>query len=222
VEIRDIGERLEIGKEIEFKVIIGGVVTRLMCSPENLEELLIGFAITEGLSSNPKVFVEGDVGIIENIENVNFSINTSGCIGVYTENDFGRVTPRRKFTIKEIMEKIKILNNDVYKKTRAYHISAVVGKSVVSMAYDIGRHNAVDKAIGMAYKKGVDFSQHYLVLTGRISKGIAIKCVRAGIPLVISKASIFDSAIDVCKKSGLSAISIASGIAINNGAIKFL
>ncbi len=218
MDIVKIGKRLEIGEEIELKVIAGGRVFRMMCSPNDLEELLIGFSISEGLSENPEVYVEGDVGVIENVKETILSINSSGCIGIYVDENIGRVFPKREFKIDQVLSSLRVIETELYRRTRAYHTAAVINERIYC-SYDVGRHNAVDKAIGKAYKNGVDFSESYLVLSGRITKGIALKCVRAGIPLVVSKAAILNSAIEVCEKSGLSAVSLASGIAVNNGAI---
>ncbi len=220
MDVVKIGNPLEIGEEIELKVIVGSRVFRMMCSPNDLEELLIGFSISEGLSDNPRVYVEGDVGIIENVKEAILAINSSGCIGIYVDGEVGKVNPGRRFKMSEVVESLEVIETDLYKRTRAYHTAAIINEDVYK-SYDVGRHNAVDKAIGKAYKNGVNFSESYLILSGRITKGIALKCVRAGIPLVVSKAAILGSAIEVCRKSGLSAISLASGIAVNLGAIEF-
>ena len=67
--------------------------------------------------------------------------------------------------------------------------------------------------------KGIDLSRTFLLLSGRISRGIAMKCVRSGIPLVVSKAAILDSAIKVCEKSGLAAVSFATNVVVKGEAI---
>ncbi|MFN3383448.1 MAG: formate dehydrogenase accessory sulfurtransferase FdhD, partial [Archaeoglobaceae archaeon] len=82
--------------------------------------------------------------------------------------------------------------------------------------HDVGRHNAVDKAIGLALLNKANLQESFLVVSGRISLGIAMKCANAGIPLIVSKAAIFDSAIDFCERTGLSAVSFATNIAIGN------
>ena len=67
--------------------------------------------------------------------------------------------------------------------------------------------------------RGIDLSRTFLLLSGRISRGIAMKCVRSGIPLVVSKAAILDSAIKVCEKSGLAAVSFATKVVVKGEAI---
>lgn len=107
-----------------------------------------------------------------------------------------------------------ILTVEEYERTHGYHIAAIVGKDGLIVRRYVGRHNAVNKAIGAALLMGVDLSRTFLLLSGRISRGIAMKCVRAGIPLVVSEAAILDSAIKVCEKSGLAAVSFATNVVV--------
>ncbi len=221
MDIVEIGEKLEIGREVELKIIIGGRVIRIFCTPTNLEELVTGFLLSEGLSKNPEVIVEGDVAVAQTDVEFTTSINSSGCAGIYIDEPLKKIDPEVEFSLGDVMEFIPELEEDYYKRTRAYHTALIINsdKEFVK-AYDVGRHNAVDKAIGMAYRENYEFNKSFLLLSGRITAGIAKKAIRVGIPLVVSKASILDSAIELCREYGLSAISIASGIAVNNGAIK--
>ncbi len=221
MDILEIGERLEIGREIELKIIIGGRVIRVFCTPTDLEELVTGFLLSEGLSSNPEVIVEGDVAVAQTDVEFTTSINSSGCAGIYVDEPLKRIIPGTRFSIREVMRYIPELEEEYYRRTRAYHTALLVqnGREFVK-AYDVGRHNAVDKVIGMAYARNFEFSKSFLVLSGRITAGIAKKAIRVGIPLVVSKASILDSAIELCRDYGLSAVSVASGIAVNSGAIQ--
>jgi FdhD protein len=50
---------------------------------------------------------------------------------------------------------------------------------------DIGRHNAVDKAVGRAYLDGLlPLDRHILLVSGRASFEIMQKALAAGIPVV--------------------------------------
>ncbi len=75
---------------------------------------------------------------------------------------------------------------EVFGRTGATH-GACLGTAdgrVLAMAEDVGRHNALDKAIGAAVMAGEDLGRTLALLTGRVSYEIALKVVRAGITLV--------------------------------------
>jgi FdhD protein len=69
------------------------------------------------------------------------------------------------------------------------HAAAVTdGNVLLNAVEDIGRHNAVDKAIGAAFLDGRTLSDLGLVLTARISAEIALKAARSGIAWLASRS----------------------------------
>jgi FdhD protein len=90
---------------------------------------------------------------------------------------------------------------------------------LIAYANDIGRHNAVDKVIGKAIMDDVDnigkFEDKVLFITGRISSDILLKCIRARIPVLISRGAPFDSAIELAKKYDLCLIGFLRGKKFN-------
>lgn len=226
MEIKKIGETLELATERHLRVSINGMVFNIACTPINVEELIIGFIVTEGIGKFEDVNKSVNVHISDNLIEVDLpnvselTLTSSGSISVSNEK-VGRVKAGEKFRIEELQTSLQYLETEEYKRTRGYHIAAVVSKKgLEARAYDIGRHNAVDKAVGMCVKKGIALNKTFLLLSGRISKGIAMKCVRAGIPLIVSKAAILDSAIELCKQTGLSAVSFATNIAVMGDALE--
>jgi FdhD protein len=228
--MKEIGKKLEVASEEQITLFVNDIPYRIMCTPENVRELAVGFLISEGIvSSLSEVeFVDapclrnGNVLMVKvSSDGGTTTIRSSGCIGVYREKEkIPRVEAKEKFTMREIAESLRFLEIEEYRKTRGYHVASIVGKEgLLFRSYDVGRHNAVDKVIGMALLNETDLSRVFLLLSGRISRGIAMKCARAGIPLVVSKAAILDSAIEVCKKSGVSAVSFATNIALLGDAI---
>jgi len=178
-------------KERIVKVSICGKVYELHCSPENLDDLAVGLAYIEGLEPNFEYKVE------------DFEIPNI------------KIKPSIKFTIDEIEKSLKYL--DVGDETRAHHIAALVGKNgLIARVLDVSRHSAVIKVIGMGVKMNVDFSRVYLLVSSRISYDVALKCLKARIPLIVSKKAILDSALKLCLKTGLSVVSFMSGVIVGD------
>lgn len=68
---------------------------------------------------------------------------------------------------------------------------------------DIGRHNALDKAIGYALRQGIDPKKCIAFSSGRIPTDMAMKAIQAGIPILASKSSVSDAAIELAEEYGL-------------------
>jgi FdhD protein len=68
---------------------------------------------------------------------------------------------------------------------------------------DIGRHNAVDKAIGALLNAGHLQQGNYLLVSGRISYEIVVKCFAAGIPNLLAVSAPSSLAVDFCKELGI-------------------
>jgi len=224
--IKKIGEALELAKEGRVTIIAGRTPYHLMCTPENLIELAVGFVISEGIVKSLDEIavskIEDDIIYVKmDGEHSSTTIRSSGCIGVFREREeIPKVRAGEKFTLEEVREALRHIETEEYRKTRGYHTAVVMGKNgIVSRMHDVGRHNAVDKAIGSALLKGADLSKAFLLLSGRISRGMVMKCARVGIPLIASKAAILDSAIEVCEKSGIAAVSFATNIAVEGEAL---
>lgn len=215
--IREIGKPLEIALEKEIEFVINGRVYRKLCTPLMLKEFAVGFLISEGVVKSLKdlkVDVKGE-RIIAEVSGDTSDLNLLFS-GFSRKVKVSRIETRKKFRVDELKKHLELLEIEEYKKTRGYHVAIVVYGDKFYRAYDVGRHNAVDKAIGMALLNSVDLGSSFLLLSGRISKEIAFKCANAGIPLVVSKAAIFSSAIEFCKEVGLSAVSFATNIAVGD------
>jgi len=84
------------------------------------------------------------------------------------------------------MQYVMAERQELQSRTKCAHAAALVranGDPVV-VREDIGRHNALDKAIGFALLNGLDCSDCIAMLSGRISFEMAQKAIRARIPIV--------------------------------------
>lgn len=99
------------------------------------------------------------------------------------------------------------LDHTSHKRTWGSHSAYLADKSgVLYLREDIGRHNAFDKAIGSALMDGVDLTRCLLFTSGRVPTDMAVKAVRAGLPLLVSKAVATDKTIELAREYDLTLI----------------
>lgn len=83
------------------------------------------------------------------------------------------------------------------------------GGELLFQCEDIGRHNALDKVIGYALRNGIDLTKCVVYSSGRIPTDMAMKAIRAGIPVLASKAVPTREAIQLAEEYGLTLIGAA-------------
>ncbi len=96
-------------------------------------------------------------------------------------------------------------NQRVFNQTGGTHAAAIfsLDGKLLSLYEDIGRHNAVDKAVGnLILTENLDRAK-VLTVSGRISYEIVIKCFKAGIPFLAAVSSPSTLAIDFAKELGI-------------------
>jgi FdhD protein len=77
---------------------------------------------------------------------------------------------------------------------------------------DIGRHNAVDKVIGWAFREGrLPLSGHILLVSGRGGFEIVQKTLAAGIPLLASVSAPSSLAVQLAREFGLTLVGFLRG-----------
>ncbi|WP_034583659.1 formate dehydrogenase accessory sulfurtransferase FdhD [Helicobacter pametensis] len=202
-----------------------------MCIPSHQDAHIVGFLLSEGVlehidevqnisisSDGLSVYLEAKISE-ENLANLHKEKTlTSGCCVGVTANFEGKIV--EKFLESQNKLRTQILwdtldyfetNNVLFKQTGCVHraiLCSLEGKIIFDIL-DIGRHNAVDKVMGLAAINRLNPHDHFLFVSGRLSLEMIIKTVMHEIPIVISKASTTKTAIQAAQKLGVTLIGFA-------------
>ncbi len=95
----------------------------------------------------------------------------------------------------------------LFRATGGVHAAALFdGKRLIAFAEDVGRHNAVDKVVGIGLQSRANFSRSVLVSSGRQPADMVLKAARMGIPIVASRAAPIRSGIIAAEKTGITLV----------------
>ena len=221
--------------EISFEIFINGKRLLAISSlPSNLLELAIGFVFSEGLVTSYSEIESYEMNKKLNAINLSLKIpnnrlqnfnktkeKTSGCGASLSSS----LINNKKTDFKEMLIDIKKTRSLFYEfqkksalffKTGGVHSAALSNSSEIKyFAEDIGRHNAVDKVIGMAISDKCNPDDLIMLCSGRISSEIVKKAVRLNIPAIISQSATTSEAISLAWKYKLYVIAFARGKRMN-------
>jgi FdhD protein len=208
----------------------------ILCSPQNLKELAVGHLLTEGLIKSIEEIEKTnlkDEGICEvklksNIDlekrlklSKNFSrIILSACDGPHQPwerlSKIGLNLKVKAEVIQNCANKLNFIA-ETFRKTGGVHAAAIYESDggLIAFAEDVGRHNAVDKVIGLGALNKTDFSKCFLTLSGRLTGDIVSKAAEIGLSIVASLAAALDSGIEIAKETDLTLIGFVRGKCMN-------
>ena len=228
----------EVAAELPVRLVLNGEpLVTLLCTPTELEELAVGFLLSEGLlhersaikrlsisGTGPSIFIEL-AGLPRHWEK-QFEKRTisSGCGKGITFTNYDRQKDRKIdtrgpiMTVDAIRDQLTKFRNisALYLETGGVHSAALSdGKDLLFFSEDIGRHNAVDKLIGKAFLKGVSIENKILFTSGRVTSEIVTKAGRNRFPILISRAAASCMAISYAEDMGITLVGFARGDRMN-------
>jgi FdhD protein len=175
---------------------------RLMCTPEQLDYLALGFLHSEGLIGELAdvrllVICPSRTCVDIWLRNAEARLPgrpsvTSGCGGGITFADLEAAGEPVRSHLKVAAGRIGRLMTELLagQETRGIHRSGLADADrLLVVAEDVGRHNTLDKVLGFCLKEGVDTQDRILLTTGRISSEMLGKAARMGCPIVVSRTS---------------------------------
>ncbi len=211
----------------------GNDLVTLLCTPEHLEDLTVGYLVSEGLitaleeidylkldAASEKISVNlKGAGNIEDKIFVRRYLSTGSGKGVSFDQLSDTRSSKelaRDYRVQPvfIIDMMKALqdNSDLFRKTGGVHTAALGQDGVLMLQRDdIGRHNAVDKVLGYCFRNRIETRDKVLVISGRVSSEITLKTVRMGIQVLVSKSAPTDMAIQFAEKIGLTLVGFTRG-----------
>lgn len=208
------------------------LVLKLVCTPSNLVELVVGRMISESYIHSPdeieyiyicsngkraRVFLKESEGAALKLKST-VQEEPTCC----TDNKVFLRNMNSGNTGEQIRELQKAewksewifgLANEfsfgsrIHKATQGTHSCYLsVRGEILFACEDIGRHNALDKAIGYAAMNGLQREICILFTTGRIPTDMVRKVITAKIPVLVTKAVPTDAAIEMARAYNLTLI----------------
>jgi len=195
----------------------GQELVTLLCTPDKLNYLVLGFLASEGLiESLDDVLLlkvcEDQEGVIE----VTLSggapsprgrpLLLSGCGRGITFDDLSGGQPKIESSIQvsalEVARLMRELRSQspIHQAAGGTHSSGLSdGERLLVMAEDVGRHNTVDKIRGECLFRGIPTKDRLLLTTGRISSEMVSKAVKMEVPIVASRSTPTDLAVKLAR-----------------------
>jgi FdhD protein len=101
----------------------------------------------------------------------------------------------------------------LFTRTGGCHAAALFDRQgrLLVLKEDVGRHNAVDKAVGSLLEQGRLGLAAILFISGRVSFEIVTKASRAGIPFLVAVSAPSTLAVRMCREAGITLIAFCRG-----------
>lgn len=239
------GEHVETREDVivtEYALTIkvnGEEFATVVCTPEHMEDMVIGFLASEGIIQSAadvrEIYVQERLGMAQvTVENVNHLYQkfrskryiTSCCgmtrQGFYFVNDamtaktidgiHVRVSIDQCFALMQKMQD----GAQLFQATGGVHTAALCNENEVLLARtDIGRHNALDKIYGHCLQNGISMRGKIVVFSGRLSSEILLKVSKIGCEMVLSKSAPTELALQIAEQLGLTTVGFIRNRSLN-------
>jgi FdhD protein len=211
----------------------------LVCSPEHIEELVIGFLASEGIIGSYQdikelTMIEATGRAIVYTYKVN-KLNelfhskrvVTSCCGksrqsFYFYNDARTAKPLENVdvtvSIDECFHLMRLMQESsvIFQDTGGVHNAALCDRNGIIVARtDIGRHNALDKIYGYCLQHSIPLSDKIIVFSGRISSEVLLKVAKMGCGIVLSKSAPTELAIRLAEELSITTVGFLRNHSLN-------
>jgi FdhD protein len=228
------GQRLVAEETAVAFTYDGATHAVLMASPADLEDLAIGFTLTEGIVADPGEIA--DIEVVGGADGINLRIwlsaapaasfaarrrryvGPAGCgmCGLESLAEARREVPRLRpghpLPARDIALAVAALPHlqSLNAATRAVHAAGFwqPGHPML-VREDVGRHNALDKLTGALARQARGAADGVVVLSSRVSIELVQKAAMLGAPILVALSAPTALAIRTAEQAGITLIGIA-------------
>lgn len=210
----------------------------IVCTPDNLEDLVIGFLASEGVirsidqiqsltvstfRGTARVQTDNSVNFNQAFYNKRYIASCCGKSrqGFYFFNDAQtakRVDDPVQFTSATAVALMDAMEREIglFQDTGGVHTAAICDAGgLLVVRSDIGRHNALDKLFGYVLRTKLQTVGKFVAFSGRISSEVLLKVAKIGIGVVLAKSAPTALAIDMAQDLGITAVGFIRGASFN-------
>jgi len=173
----------------------------LIASPEDVEDLKVG-------EERVEVFTRRRLRGVPLAQRFMHTAST----GLHGEAKLEPLDVRWSVPASLVLEAVgRLAEGELFRRTGAVHVALVChrGGSPSVMAEDVGRHNAVDKAVGRAMAEGLDLEDCFLAVSGRLPYDMVLKAAGARLPLLASVSATTLQGIEAARAWGITLVGFA-------------
>jgi FdhD protein len=216
-------ERDRVAVEEPLEIRIGGrPVAVTMRTPGHDEELALGFCISEGLQPREARLPEDLGANTVEVDAPGFdpaglqrSFYTSSSCGVCGKGALEAVAveaPRVESELRLPLALVASLPDRLREEQAAFAVTGGLHATGLFSAAgeplcvreDVGRHNAMDKAVGWAFRQGLlPLAKHVLCVSGRLSFELVQKAAVAGCPVLVAVGAPSSLAVSLAADRGI-------------------
>jgi FdhD protein len=224
-------ERDRVAVEEPLEIRIGGeVVAVTMRTPGHDEELALGFCLSEGLRPSsarlPDDLAANTVDVDApgfDPERLRRSFYTSSSCGVCGKGALEAVAveaPRVESQLHVPLALVSSLPDTLreaqaaFEATGGLHATGLFSSSgeLLCVREDVGRHNALDKVIGWAFREErLPLGEHVLCVSGRLSFELVQKAAVAGCPVLVAVGAPSSLAVELAADRGITLCGFVRG-----------
>ena len=225
-----------IAEEVPVSLVYNGAPHVVMlATPTNLEEFALGFSVTEGIIKDPSELLSTRVYNRANGIEVYLQIPQQrfDCLADKGRNLTGRtgcglcgastlqqairqpnpVNGNLTLSASELFSALADIKQHqrLNQLTGSVHAAAwvVPGQGVMDLREDVGRHNALDKLIGLLLRNGKNLASGFVIITSRASYELVQKAACVGITLLAAMSAPTGLAIRLADEAGLTLVGFA-------------